>query len=78
MTPGFDWEVSVPVIVKVRDGKVISVKIDIGYPGFFSDAEDGAGVWDDAEGQWGCDDQEEISQVAWQHIKARLGAPFTQ
>ena len=71
------YEVTVPVMVYItvssEDGIVpVQAVIDEGWPGFFSEAQDAQGVWNNATDEWdeGADDA--IADAAWQYVRTRL------
>jgi len=66
------YEVTVPVVVTIVGGVVAGVKIDGGYPGFFSDAADTGGVWDVDDETWG--GPAYALGLAWAQVKARIGS----
>jgi hypothetical protein len=80
MTQTHTFEVSVPLVVKVEvlnDGataRVVGATIESGFPGFHSEAEEAAGVWDPANDEWSMDDVDSIVRVAWSHVR-RLVIP---
>jgi hypothetical protein len=65
-----EFEVTLPMVVTVKIGddgiaRVTSAHLERGYPGFFSDAEDARGVWDEALQVWD-EEQPDVATVAWQ------------
>lgn len=79
-------ECTVPVVVRCEVNgatvKVLSADFDKGWGGFFSEAEDAQGVWQESlltergyvEGCWGHPRQTFIAKVARNHIKDK-GVP---
>lgn len=67
------YEVTVPLVVHVRDGHVVKTTIERGFPGFFSEAEDAAGVWNPSGNEWEeSTEAEAAATAAWQFTKGLL------
>jgi hypothetical protein len=71
------YEVTVPLVVTVEvedDGvEVRSARIERGYPGFFSDAEEANGVWSEDDQEW-VDDAGAVVTAAWQYTREAIAA----
>jgi hypothetical protein len=72
------YEVTVPLVITINGGEVTDWRLDPGYGGFFSEAEEAGGVWDPEHDDWGVDegvsddDNDEIRKGAWRWVKERL------
>jgi hypothetical protein len=65
------YEVTVPLVVTVAVNEAgawaLSGKIDNGWPGFFSEAEEAGGVWSPDDGEWVEHDDVNAAAFRWAH-----------
>jgi hypothetical protein len=73
VVPPTTYEVSVPLVISVRERAVVGAHIDSeGFGGFFSTSEEALGVWNPDTGNWGSDDQYEIAKAAWTYVRQHI------
>jgi len=65
------YEVTVPLVVVVKDGSIVRTYVDRGYPGFFSESEEAGGVWSVDDERWD-DEAENVGVLARNAVRALL------